>query len=162
MNVSKKIKYFFKTHIFLIILILSQQLTSQTRKETMDKKNDLEILSKLNSQFIENYISMDTIAHNEIIHNDFVCIESSGQIVNRDEYMKDWATSYEESGFTSFGYTDEHIRIFEDFALVRSKTLYTLIRNGETISGSSIYTDSYIKENGRWWCVQAQITSIKK
>jgi hypothetical protein len=45
-------------------------------------------------------------------------------------------------------------------ALVKSRTNYTRTK-GETTKGSSVYTDTYIKENGRWWCVQAQITPIK-
>ncbi len=123
---------------------------------------DLEILSQLNKRFIENYISMDTVAHNEIIHRDFVCIESSGQIVDRGKYMKDWAASYRMGGFTSFTYTDEHIRIFGNMALVRSKTVYSRLKDGKTLSGASIYTDTYVKENDRWWCVQAQITAIRQ
>jgi hypothetical protein len=122
---------------------------------------DKEQLSKLNKQFIKNYINQDTVAHNEIIHNDFVCIENSGAIVSRKEYMKDWATSYKSSGFTSFIMEDEFIRVFDDVALVRAKTIWTRNVNGVISSGASVYTDTYKKENNRWWCVQAQITPIK-
>lgn len=120
--------------------------------------DDRAALSKLNAQFIKNYINHDTVAHNEIIHKDFVCIENDGTIENRKEYMKNWATDYPSAGFTAFNYKDEFIRFFGDVALVRSKSYYTRIKNGKTINGSSIYTDTYKKENGRWWCIQAQIT----
>ncbi|MCI0708184.1 MAG: nuclear transport factor 2 family protein [Ignavibacteriae bacterium] len=123
--------------------------------------NDMAALSKLNAQFIKNYVMQDTISHHEIIHRDFVCIQNSGEIMDRDEYMRDWATSYGTSGFTSFHYEDELIRIFGDVALVRSKTVWEKLVDGQTLRGSSIYTDTYIKEHGRWWCVQAQITPIK-
>jgi hypothetical protein len=119
-------------------------------------------LSKLNAQFIKNYIQQDTAAHNQIIHEDFVCIENSGAIVGRKVYLNDWATSYKSSGFTSFKYEDEFIRIFDNMALVRSKTIWTRKVNGVISSGASVYTDTYKKENNRWWCVQAQITPISK
>lgn len=122
---------------------------------------DLEQLSKLNAQFIQNFIKMDTVAHNEIIHKDFVCIENNGSIVGRKQYMKDWAIDYRKGGFTSFSYTDEFIRFFGNTALIRSKTIYTRVVDDKTVTGSSIYTDTYVKENNRWWCVQAQITPIK-
>lgn len=122
---------------------------------------DLEKLSKLNALFIKNFIKQDTITHNEIIHKDFVCIEGNGKIANRTEYMKAWATDYENGKFTNFSITDEDIRIFGNMALVRSKTIYTRLQDGKEVSGNSIYTDTYIKENDRWWCVQAQITPIK-
>jgi Domain of unknown function (DUF4440) len=131
--------------------------------QTMNEKNsdDFRELGKLNSQFIRNFINSDTVAHNKIIHHDFVCIQSNGAIVTREEYMKGWATGYQDSGYTAFEKTDEHIRIFGNTALVRSKTPYTKLMDGKIIQGASVYTDTYIKENGRWWCVQAQITAVK-
>lgn len=125
-----------------------------------NEMEDKEKLSKLNALFIKNFMAQDTVAHNQIIHNDFVCIENNGKVVNRKEYMKAWATDYQEGKFTSFSITDETIRIFGSVALVRSKTVYTRIQDGKEVSGNSIYTDTYIKVDGRWWCVQAQITPI--
>lgn len=127
---------------------------------TLNKKDET-LLYRLNNGFIKNFIMMDTVAHNEIIHENFVCINSDGSITNRNEYMKEWATGYERSGYTSFSITDENVRLFGNIALVRSRTIYTKIENGETVHGSSIYTDTYIKENERWWCVQAHITPVK-
>ena len=125
-------------------------------------KTDEEILSKLNAQFIKNFINQDTVAHNKIIHKDFVCIYSTGAIIDRDTYMKDWSNGYTTSKYTSFHYTDESIRLFGNMALVRSKTVYTKTIDGQTVHGNTIYTDTYVKENGRWWCVQAQLTAVSK
>jgi hypothetical protein len=119
-------------------------------------------LSKLNALFIRNFIAQDTVTHNQIIHKDFLCIENSGAIVNRQQYMRDWSHAYGDGNFTSFEITDEHIRIFGNTALVRSRTVYTRTIKGKETLGNSIYTDTYIKENGRWWCVQAQITPVAK
>jgi Domain of unknown function (DUF4440) len=127
---------------------------------TFAQSSDQTKLSALNAKFIANFITMDTIAHNEIIHSDFVCIESSGAIVERKQYMKDWASDYQNGGYTSFSISDEKIRIFGNVALVRSRATYSSIKNGEKKSGHSVYTDTYFKENGRWRCIQAQITRI--
>ena len=124
-------------------------------------ETDEQVLSRLNAQFIKNFIAQDTLAHNQLIHKNFVCIESSGDIVQRERYMKEWAHAYQDSHYTSFSYTDESIRIFGNMALVQSKTVYTKKVNDTLVSGHSVYTDTYIKENGRWWCVQAQITPVK-
>ncbi|GHN00634.1 hypothetical protein WSM22_21230 [Cytophagales bacterium WSM2-2] len=143
--------------VFFILVLLSSDLCSQSKTEI---ENDKAALSKLNAQFIKNFVTQDTVAHNQIIHKDFACIENNGQVVHRKQYMKDWARDYSSGGFTSFSYTDEFIRIFDDIALVRSKTVYTRVKNGTVINGNSVYTDTYRKENGRWWCVQAQITPV--
>ena len=139
--------------------VLSNNLSAQSMQESNNP--DLSALRKLNAQFIKNFINSDTVEHYKIIHPDFVCIASSGAVINRVDYMKGWATGYQDAGYTSFGYTEEYIRIFGNMALVRSKTPYTKVVDGKTISAASIYTDTYIKENGRWRCVQAQITAVK-
>lgn len=121
---------------------------------------DLAALRDLNARFIRNYITGDVKSHDGIIHEDFVCIQNSGEIMQREEYLKDWATSHRSSGFTSFGYENEFIRIFGKMALVRSKSVWEKNVEGKIMRGSSIYTDMYVKEDGRWRCVQAQITPI--
>jgi hypothetical protein len=125
------------------------------------RQTDSLALSNLNHQFIGNFVRQDTVNHPTIIDPDFVCIESDGSIVPRATYMKDWAGAYARSGYTSFSYTDESIRIFGTTALVRSKTVYTKTINGTTIKGNSIYTDTYHKRDGKWYCVQAQITPVR-
>jgi hypothetical protein len=149
--------------IFILINFVScKQSNNNTSMTPTAIETDKEILSELNAQFIKNFINQDVKAHEQIIYKDFVCIENNGSIVNREDYMKAWATDYENSNLTSFTYTDEFIRIFGNTALVRSKTVYTKIKDGQTLSGNSVYTDTYIKEDSRWWCVQAQITPVQK
>lgn len=123
--------------------------------------NDREKLHELNTKFIQNFINQDTAAHAEIVHKNFICIEGSGSIVQRDQYLKDWATDYSKGNFKSFHISDEAIKIFGNTALVRSTTNYVKTTNGKEVKGQSVYTDTYIKENGRWWCIQAQITPVK-
>ena len=146
-----------------IFFFLLSFLYEVSNAQTMNTKNDEDLreLRRLNSQFIKNFITSDTIEHNKIIHQDFVCIQGNGVIMSRGEYMREWATGYRDSKYTDFEKTDEVIRIFGNTALVRSRTPYTKVENGEISKGASIYTDTYVKENGRWWCVQAQITAVK-
>jgi hypothetical protein len=148
---------------FTTVVLPSDSLINWSTKikNMQNEKSDRAMLSKLNAQFINNFIKQDVPSHDKIIHKDFVCIENNGKVVQREEYLKDWATSYIKSGYTSFSYTDELIRIFGNTALVRSKTVYTKKIEGKEIKGNSIYTDTYVKENGKWLCVQAQITPVK-
>ena len=165
-------KVYASIHIMLLLggyssNSLSAQVTSarQVNNISMNHtttKTDETILSELNAQFIKNFLTQDTISHSKLIHRDFICIEGSGEIVPRERYLKNWATDYDNSGYITFGYTDEVIRIFGNMALIRSKTVFTKIADGKPVEGNTIYTDTYIKENGKWMCVQAHITPIKK
>lgn len=156
--------------VFICCCLVSSAQTNLTstankKNETMTEsvtKTDEMVLSQLNAIFIKNFVTMDTNSHNKIIHKDFICINSDGTVTGRKDYMEGWAQGYIHSGYTSFTFTDENIRIFGNMALVRSRTIYSKHVNGETIHGSSIYTDTYVKENDRWLCVQAHITPVKK
>ena len=148
----------------LLVIALNACNNLDQNKPKMTETNqaqDREALSQLNAQFIKNYVTQDVKAHSEIIHPDFVCIENSGKIIGREEYLKNWATDYQNSGMDSFTYTDEHIRIFGHTALVRSKSVFTYQKDGQLLSGYSVYTDTYVKEDGRWKCVQAHMTPVR-
>ena len=132
---------------------------SMTTIQNIDE--DIKQLSELNRQFIQNFLTQDVVAHQQIIHTDFVCIESDGHIVPREAYLEAWATDFDNSGYTSFSYEDEAIRVFGHAALVRARTVYTKKVSGETVTGYTVYTDTYIKEEGQWRCVQVQITPVR-
>lgn len=151
--------------IVLLLVAADLQIHAQTTVKKNGRvyniRNDSILLSELNTQFIRNFIANDTTAHNQIIYKDFICISSNGDIIGRDAYMREWAHGYDSSYFVSFTKENESIRIFGDMALVRSETLAIFKDKGNIAWKRGIYTDTYVRINGRWWCVQAQLTSKK-
>src|SRR4030095_254601 len=148
--------------------LLIMQATGSYTQPNPDRRSvsneineDVAQLSALNAQFIQNFLHNDTVAHNKIIYKDFVCIIGNGTVVIRNDYMKGWSHGYDPSVYKSFVMQNEFIRVFGNTALVRAETPYTYIDKGKEISGTTIYIDTYIKLDGRWWCVQAQLTPKK-
>ena len=137
----------------LFCLLVLVAIGSSTRAQS-----DREELKKLNATFIHNFVTNDSASHRRILHPEFVCINSQGQRVERKAYLDAWANGF--NGYTYWDYRNEEISIFGNCALIRSINKYTYARNGREVSGMSIYTDTYVKENGRWLCVQAQITEV--
>lgn len=119
---------------------------------------DMKLLSELNAKFINNFVTNDSASHSKIIHKDFVCITSDGRYINRQDYLNWWAHGFD--GYKYWDYRDENIKLFGNTALVHAKNKYIVTRDGKEITGISMYTDVYIKENGQWKCVQAQITKV--
>jgi len=151
----------FKLILWILMISCTTSDNINLKNRGIDTRKDLETLSKLNAQFIKNFITQDVEAHSKIIHPDFVCIENNGNIIGREAYLKNWATDFQNSGLDTFTYMDEVIRIFGSTALVRSKSVFTKKIEGQLKTGYSVYTDTYIKENGRWRCVQAHMTPVK-
>jgi len=123
-----------------------------------DYQEDLKKLKALNARFIHNFVTNDVQSHSEIIHPEFVHVSSEGKYVSRKEYLTNWAHGFD--GYTYWDYRDENIKIFGNTALVHSQNKYAYIKDGKEYSGRSMYTDVYVKENGEWRCVQAQISNV--
>lgn len=119
---------------------------------------DMAALKKLNAKFIHNFVTNDAAAHSLIIHKDFVRLSSDGEYMNRKKYLEDWAHGFD--GIKYWDYRAEDIKIFGSTALVHSQNKCIVIKDGKEMISYWMYTDIYIKENGEWKCVQAQICKV--
>lgn len=150
---------------FFFFLITSSFWQAQTNVVSpltnLNVGGDIAELSKLNKQFFQNFLNNDTVAHNKIVYKDFTCIVSNGAVINRDDYMKGWSHGYDPVFFKSFIQQNESIRVFGRTALVRAETKCSYMEDDKEVFKTTVYTDTYLKLNGRWWCVQAQLTEKK-
>jgi ketosteroid isomerase-like protein len=119
---------------------------------------DMAALKELNAKFIHNFVTNDVPSHSLIIHKDFVRISSEGEFTGRKKYLENWATGFGDIKY--WDYRNEDIKIFGNMALVRSQNKCIVIENGKELISYWMYTDTYIKENGEWKCVQAQIGKV--
>ena len=117
-------------------------------------------LRALNARFIHNFITNDVPSHDAILHKDFICISPAGARVSRADYLKEWATGFDPTRILYFDYRDEKIDVFGNTALLRSTNKSIRIRDGVETTGMTMYTDIYVREDGAWKCVQAQITPV--
>lgn len=154
-----------KTISFFLLLMACSSLKAQTsvvnQFKTDNTDADISQLRALNAQFVKNFLHNDTVAHNKIIYKDFICINGNGVAVSRNEYMKDWSHGYDLAFYKSFVMQNEFIRLTGNTALVIAETRYSFLENGKEVFKTTVYTDTYIKLDGRWWCIQAQLTPKK-
>lgn len=125
-----------------------------------EEVDDLAQLRALNAKFIHNFVTNDVASHDAIIHEKFQYINSKGKWVNRNDYLENWKTGFNPDKIVYWDYRFERITIIGTTALVRSINKYTVRGNGMETTGMAQYTDVYIKENGEWRCIQAQITDV--
>lgn len=125
-----------------------------------DTAETLKTLSALNARFIHNYVTNDVAAHDAILHPDFVCISSSGKRIGRAAYLERWATLFDPAIVTYWDTRDEVITLNGNVALVRATNKHAERNNGTIEIGMTCYTDTYVLEDGKWLCLQAQLTSV--
>lgn len=117
-------------------------------------------LSALNALFINNYITSDVASHDAITHPRFTLINSAGLYWDKAKYLDDWATAFQPDVVVYFDLRDERIDLFGDVALVRATNKHTIRTNDHEETGMTTYTDTYVRENGNWLCIQAQLTPV--
>jgi hypothetical protein len=117
-------------------------------------------LKALNARFIHNFVTNDVKSHDAITHERFLCITSKGERVGKQKYLERWATGFNPDVIIYWDTRDEHIGIFGPVALVRATNKHIVRRNGQETTGMTAYTDTYFYENGRWLCIEAQLTAV--
>jgi hypothetical protein len=118
-------------------------------------------LRELNAKFIHNFVTNDVASHDAILHPRFICIGSDGERIGRDEYLGRWASGFDPDVIVYWDYRDEHIHLFADLALVRSTNKHVRRHGDREVAGMTTYTDTYLRENGDWLCIQAHLTPVK-
>jgi hypothetical protein len=112
-------------------------------------------LGRLNDQYIQALLNADREWFIRHLAEEFTCIESNG-------VMRDKAGFLEvlEAGPRYAGYRlDEmRVRLLGDGAVIQATGTFTR-PDGST--GSSRYTDVYLRRDGEWKVLAAQITSIQ-
>lgn len=117
-------------------------------------------LRALNARFIHNFVTNDVALHDAILHPSFIDIRPNGQRQDRATYLKRWATGFDPKVIVYWDVRDELITVIGDVALVRSTNKCTRRGDGADVTGMTTYTDTYLFENGKWTCIQAQITTV--
>jgi Domain of unknown function (DUF4440) len=117
-------------------------------------------LRALNARFIRNFVTRDVASHDALLHPEFISISPTGQRWDRATYLKYWATAFDPEVIVYWDVRDELITVIGDVALVRSTNKHTRRRDGNEVTGMTMYTDTYLFENGAWKCIQAQLTAV--
>jgi ketosteroid isomerase-like protein len=146
--------------ILLLAIVVASGAKIHAQNEENASKNDEAALVAINRQFIKNFINNDTVEHTRIIHPNFLFIGKDGSLHDRNEYMAGWAHGYDQKIIPEFVLEEVQVRIFDDVALIVAKTRDKTMKDGQWTIGETRYTDTYIKENGEWKCVQVQLTRM--
>lgn len=124
-------------------------------------EEDYKRLFYLNTQYIQSYIKSDTATHNKLLWaDDFVQQAPGGNLISK----KQLALYFAKPRFEKLEYfyaQDVAIQfITNDAAMVYSTTPLRI--KGEGTTSWSRYNDVYIKRNGEWKCVSANISNMTK
>jgi ketosteroid isomerase-like protein len=116
------------------------------------RPDDLELLTRLNADYITSVQKGDVKRFNEILADDFLCSTADGSLVDRKRFLELTAQPVTIRDLKAH---DVNIRLMGDIAIVHAATSYTTA-DGRPSSGR--YTDVWARRGGRWLAVSAHVT----
>lgn len=120
--------------------------------ETEVDRSDETTLKQLNQEYVDAFMNADVDWYRDHLADDFVCIESDGSVLNKSQFLGNTAKGPDVAGYKL---QEVNVRIYGRVGLVRATGRFTR-RDGA--SGTSRYTDVYVKAGDDWKAVSAQIT----
>ena len=109
-------------------------------------------LEQLNDQYVNAFMNADVEWYREHLADDFVCIESDGSLLNKDQFLGNAAKGPDVKDYKLH---DVDVRIYGNVALVQATGSWI---GKDDRKGISRYTDVYVRSDGGWKTVSAQIT----
>jgi uncharacterized protein (TIGR02246 family) len=140
------LKYFF----LLVFFYLSLPSFAQN--------NDIEILKKMNSDWIYSTLKNDTSVVSKIFAEDMIMITGSGKKMTRTDLLKNAANQNVEA--VNIDSVDVRL-LTNDVGIITSYLSFTVLEGGEKVMGKNCYQDVYVKRKNRWYAVAAHVTLLK-
>lgn len=122
--------------------------------------HQLDVLRALNKRFIQNFVTNDVVSHHQILHPRFRAIYSAGNHLDRQTYLRYWASGFDPAHMIYWDMRDQRIDLHGDVALVGATNRWVRVVDGGEVIGMTSYTDTYVRECGRWLCILAQLTPV--
>lgn len=114
--------------------------------------NDLDLLTRLNADYITSVQKGDVKRFDEILADDFLCSMADGSLIDRQRFLEVTAQPVTIRNLQAH---DVNIRLMGDMAIVHAATSFTAA-DGRQSSGR--YTDVWARRGGRWLAVSAHVT----
>ena len=131
--------------------VLSEPLGAE-RQVASRRTNDLDVLTKLNDDYIQSVQHSNVKRFEEILSDDFLCSNPDGTLIDRKAFLQQTAKPVTIRNLAAH---DVNVRLMGDFAIIHARTSYTTADGAE--SGGR-YTDVWARRNGKWLAVSAQVT----
>lgn len=114
--------------------------------------SDRETLTQLNDAYIRASLNADAAWFDAHLADDFVCISHDTTWYGKPEFLNMIAAGSDQE---SYRLATVDIKVFGDTGVVRAIGSW---RTHAGATGTSHYTDVYVKIDGTWKAVSAQIT----
>jgi uncharacterized protein (TIGR02246 family) len=116
-----------------------------------------ETLQALEQEWLNAEKNHDAAAFEKIVADDWVAITPDGKRQTKAER----AAEIKSAHITSATLGDMNVRVFGDAAVVTGTDDEVTVENGKKSSEHYVWTDVFVKRNGKWLAVASQTALVK-
>lgn len=127
-------------------------------QSSFSQNHDIEVLKKMNSDWIHSTLKKDTSVVSKIFAEDMIMITASGKKMTRTDLLKNAANQNVEA--VNIDSADVRL-LTSNVGIVTAYLSFTVLEGGEKVMGKNCYQDVYVKRKNRWYAVAAHVTLLK-
>jgi ketosteroid isomerase-like protein len=113
---------------------------------------DLDVLARLNDDYIQSVQHSNVKRFDEILAEDFLCSNPDGTLVDRKAFLEQTARPVTIRNLQAH---EVNVRLMGDFAIIHARTSFT---TADGVESGGRYTDVWARRNGKWLAVSAHVT----
>ena len=148
----------FIAHICFLSLVLSAAVTAPTQQPKGDSDAAIsQTLQAMEQAWLNAEKNHDAAAFEKIAADDWIAITPDGKSQTKAER----AAEIKAANTTSATMGDMKVRVFGDTAVVTGTDDEVTMEGGKKSSGHYVWTDVFVKRNGKWLAVASQTSQIR-
>lgn len=133
---------------------------AQSARAQSGRKRVEEELRLLNAAVSEMQVRKDVVAANRLLADDYVFLQADGKVSNKAQNI----AVLGDPAFVCESLTTDgvEVRVYGDAAVITGRVVFRATYKGQDGSGEFLYTDVWVKRQGRWQNVVSQATRIPR
>ena len=148
----------FNLHICVLSLLLSAAVSAQPKQGKADSDAAVpQILQAIEQAWLNAEINHDTAAFERLVADDWIAITPDGKNQTKTERAAEIKSGHIDSATLG----DMKVRVFGDTAVVTGTDDENTMTDGKKSSEHYVWTDVFVKRNGKWLAVASQTAQIK-
>lgn len=118
-------------------------------------QSDSAKLVQLNRGYVDSFIKGDAAWYDAHVVPEFECLCADGSVVRRADFV---AAAQRPMTNRSFSLDSVRIKLLGDVAVITAITPFV---RADGTTGTARYADIWVRRNGTWMTLQAQITPVR-
>ncbi|HEV7513008.1 MAG TPA: nuclear transport factor 2 family protein [Candidatus Acidoferrum sp.] len=148
----------FNRHICFLSLVLAAAMPVQAEQPKADSDAAIsQTLQAMEQAWLDAEKNNDAAAFEQIVADDWIAVNPDGKSQTKAERAAEIKTAHVVSATLG----DMRVRVFGDTAVVTGTDDEITMTDGKKSGDHYVWTDVFLKRNGKWLAVASQTTQIK-